>query len=133
MCGIAGVIAPQEEVVQRALPKMVAALHHRGPDDQGIVVRPLGAHFVGLGHTRLAILDLTAAGHQPMAHPETGNLLVYNGEIYNFVSLRQSLASEGEQVRSTGDTEVLLRCLELWGPACLPISISHSMSAQVSI
>ena len=98
---------------------MVAALHHRGPDDQGIVVRRLGAHFVGLGHTRLAILDLTAAGHQPMAHPETGNLLVYNGEIYNFVSLRQSLATEGEQVRSTGDTEVLLRCLERWGPACL--------------
>ena len=120
MCGIAGVISSDEEVVQQALPKMVAALHHRGPDGRGVVVRRLGANFVGLGHTRLAILDLSPAGRQPMAHPETGSLLVYNGEIYNFASLRQSLKAEGEQVRSTGDTEVLLRSLERWGPACLP-------------
>src|SRR6266536_4179174 len=120
MCGIAGVIAAEAEVVREAVPKMVAALAHRGPDDRGMVVRPLGNRFIGLGHTRLAILDLSPAGHQPMAHPQTGNLLVFNGEIYNFARLRPSLEAEGSKVCSTGDTEVLLHALERWGPACLP-------------
>ncbi len=119
MCGIAGVIAP-EPLVQQALPKMVAALDHRGPDDRGLVVRPFGKGCIGLGFTRLAILDLSPAGHQPMAHPDTGSLLIFNGEIYNFVSLRRSLEAQGERLHSSGDTEVLLRCLERWGPACLP-------------
>jgi asparagine synthase (glutamine-hydrolysing) len=120
MCGIAGIIGSDEEVVREALPRMTAALVHRGPDDGGAVYVRRGGRFLGLGHARLAILDLSPAGHQPMAHPQTGSLLVYNGEIYNFHPLRRDLEANGEALRSSGDTEVLLRCLQRWGPACLP-------------
>ena len=98
MCGIAGVVGvlPDPEVVER----MVDRLHHRGPDDRG-TWRENGAH---LGHTRLAILDLSSAGHQPMSHgPMT---ITYNGEIYNFRQLRRELRGE---FRSDSDTEVVLR------------------------
>jgi len=98
MCGIAGVVGvlPDPGVVER----MVDRLHHRGPDDRG-TWRENGAH---LGHTRLAILDLSSAGHQPMSHgPMT---ITYNGEIYNFRQLRRELRGE---FRSDSDTEVVLR------------------------
>jgi asparagine synthase (glutamine-hydrolysing) len=99
---------------------MLDALAHRGPDDRGLVFRRLGDGFASLGFTRLAILDLSPAGHQPMVHPETGSVLVFNGEVYNFVQLRRSLEAKGAKVRSSGDTEVLLHALEHWGPDCLP-------------
>ena len=109
MCGIAGIVGelPDSEVVER----MVARLHHRGPDDRG-TWRTDGAH---LGHTRLAILDLSDAGHQPMTHgPLT---ITYNGEVYNFRQLRRELDGE---FRSNGDTEVVLRLYAEQGENCLP-------------
>ncbi len=118
MCGIAGVVAA-ESVTRYALPKMVAALTHRGPDDRGVVVRPLNGRFIGLGHTRLAILDLTPAGSQPMAHAPTGAEIVFNGEIYNFQRLRADLKREGETFRGGSDTEVLLAGLARHGQAYL--------------
>ncbi len=108
MCGIAGIVGsvPDREVVER----MVERLHHRGPDDRG-TWRGDGAH---LGHSRLAILDLSDAGHQPMTHgPLT---ITYNGEVYNFRQLRREL--EGE-FRSDGDTEVVLRMYADQGTRCL--------------
>src|SRR5262245_27614177 len=118
MCGIAGLLAEDAGLVRDTLPKMVAALAHRGPDDRGELYRPFGEQHLGLGHRRLSVLDLTAAAHQPMVHPGTGSCLVYNGELYNFARLRGELG--GDRFCGTGDTEVLLHALERWGPACLP-------------
>ena len=109
MCGIAGVVGelPGREVIDR----MVDRLHHRGPDDRG-VWRGEGAH---LGHARLAILDLSSAGHQPMEH--SGRVITYNGEIYNFRELRRGLPGP---FRSDCDTEVVLRIISEQGESGLP-------------
>jgi asparagine synthase (glutamine-hydrolysing) len=118
MCGIAGVLAEQEDLVREALPKMVRALAHRGPDDRGESYHRFGSRFLGLGHRRLSILDLSSAGHQPMVHPRSGSALTFNGEIYNFLHLRSRLQAEHE-FKSRSDTEVLLQALETDGTACL--------------
>jgi asparagine synthase (glutamine-hydrolysing) len=108
MCGIAGLVGSHASLERVA--RMTALLHHRGPDDRGVSELP-GAV---LGHTRLAILDLSAAGHQPM---EFGDFVItYNGEIYNFRELRREL---GGEFRSDSDTEVLLRLYARDGARCL--------------
>jgi asparagine synthase (glutamine-hydrolysing) len=113
MCGIAGVF----ELTGVGVPidvvrGMTTAMIHRGPDDEGQYVDGR----VGLGSRRLAIIDLTAAGHQPMANESATTVLVYNGEIYNFRELRAQLKALGFVFRSRSDTEVLLRAYEAWGP-----------------
>jgi asparagine synthase (glutamine-hydrolysing) len=90
---------------------MVAALHHRGPDDRGA----LAGDSVSLGMARLAVLDPSPAGHQPMATADGGIHLVYNGEVYNFVDERRRLEQSGVRFRSTSDTEVVLRLYERYG------------------
>jgi asparagine synthase (glutamine-hydrolysing) len=119
MCGIAGVVAGNAEIVLDALPKMLTAQIHRGPDDGGQEVFALGDSALGLGARRLAIIDLSPAGHQPMIHPETGDTLVFSGEIYDFRSLQAELEANGVVFRGRSDTEVLLHALVRWGPACL--------------
>lgn len=119
MCGIAGVILGSTNNTRDALAPMVAAQWHRGPDDDGTCILPFGRGTVGLGHRRLAILDLSSVGHQPMMHRETGNVLVFNGEIYNFRELRARLKAAGERFRGSGDTEVLLAGLSVWGAVFL--------------
>jgi asparagine synthase (glutamine-hydrolysing) len=96
-------------------------LRHRGPDDSGMKIIDLGpeAGEVGLAHTRLSIIDLSPLGHQPMQDPETGNWLVYNGEIYNFRELRSELGTKGVAFRSQSDTEVILAAYRVWGEGCL--------------
>lgn len=98
---------------------MLKAQIHRGPDDVGMVITEFGTATVGLGNRRLAILDTSASGHQPMLNPDTGDLLVYNGEIYNFPELRQTLELIGCSFRGRSDTEVLLRSYQQWGIDCL--------------
>lgn len=93
---------------------------HRGPDDQGAVVLQVGHGIVGLGNRRLAILDLSPLGHQPMHNPDTGDVLAYNGEIYNSPELRSELQRAGFRFRGRSDTEVLLRAYQHWGVDCLP-------------
>lgn len=119
MCGIALLVARTTEWQASALHAMVSCQSHRGPDDEGIETLPLGETTVGLGQRRLAIIDLSPTGRQPMAHPESGDLLVYNGELYNYRELRRDLESAGERFRGTSDTEVLLHALVRWGPAAL--------------
>jgi asparagine synthase (glutamine-hydrolysing) len=119
MCGIAGIITQDPVIAQTALLAMVAAQTHRGPDDRGDRFISCGVKTLGIGFRRLAIIDLTPAGHQPMVHPETGDCLVFNGEIYNFQNLRQELADQGVKFRGQSDTEVLLQALVRWGPAAL--------------
>lgn len=92
-------------------------MRHRGPDGEGFFADE--SHGVGLVHRRLAIQDLTDLAQQPMRHDETGCVLAYNGELYNVEELREGLRRRGVQVRSTGDTEVLLNLLVLDGVDCL--------------
>ena len=115
MCGIAGYLnsphAPQEPTL---LSRMAAALRHRGPDARGIFTAP-GA---GLAHTRLAIVD-EEGGAQPMALPDYGPVISFNGEIFNHVELRESLIRRGRRFATRSDTEVILHLYELHGPDCV--------------
>jgi asparagine synthase (glutamine-hydrolysing) len=119
MCGIAGFLGLDRRQVASGTARLNAALAHRGPDDSGEEVLPLRNGFLGLGHRRLSILDLSPAGHQPMVHPCTGDRLIFNGEVYNFADLRRELEKAGETFRGHSDSEVLLHALTLWGPDCL--------------
>ena len=110
MLGLRGTLA-DTAVIER----MTASMLHRGPDGDGIYID--GA--VGLGFRRLSILDLSHAADQPMASDDGQLILVFNGEIYNYVELRRELESLGHQFKSTGDTEVLLHSYREWGRDCL--------------
>ena len=119
MCGIAGIVAPPDRRLDEALDRMVGCLHHRGPDGDGVWLGACGDRQVGLGQSRLAILDLTDAGLQPMWSHDGNHALVYNGELYNYLELRAELAALGRTFRSRCDTEVVLEALITWGPAAL--------------
>ncbi len=114
MCGIAGIFHPgtPKPVEPNRILAMIAAQAHRGPDGDGIWTAP----GVGLGHRRLSIIDLEGSP-QPMSD---GSLTItYNGEVYNFAELRDTLIAEGAIFRTTGDTEVLLHAWRAWGPSML--------------
>jgi asparagine synthase (glutamine-hydrolysing) len=111
MCGIAGLITEQSAEAEQSVTTMLAALARRGPDSSGLSSWP-GAT---LGHRRLAILDLSPAGHQPMLSQDGQIGLVFNGCIYNFMELRADLEKRGCQFHSHCDTEVLLRGYQEWG------------------
>lgn len=119
MCGIAGVFGPGGEGRRRgAVEAMVAAQRHRGPDSEGIWVEPGAGGVCALGQNRLSILDLSAAGRQPMASADGRWMISFNGEIYNYLELRHELG--GAASFSTGtDTEVILRAWARWGAAAL--------------
>jgi asparagine synthase (glutamine-hydrolysing) len=91
------------------------AQNHRGPDDEGSLIIPVRNLWLGFGHRRLAIIDLSAAGHQPMNDAETGNWVTFNGEIYNFRELRCELQNRGHLFRTGTDTEVILKAYAEWG------------------
>lgn len=114
MCGIAGIIA-DGPVNLHAVEAMTARMSHRGPDDAGHW-QSVDRRAV-LGHRRLSILDTSAAGHQPMER--NGLVLVFNGEIYNFIELRAELQGLGEAFRTGSDTEVVLAAYARWGEDCL--------------
>ncbi|WP_293800229.1 asparagine synthase (glutamine-hydrolyzing) [uncultured Bosea sp.] len=118
MCGLVAVFGPQP-LEAGTLGAMRDRLWHRGPDDAGLWLGRAGEHHVGLGFRRLAIQDLSPHGAQPMAAAEERVRIVFNGEIYNFVELRNELKALGHSFRSTGDTEVLLAAYLEWGAGCL--------------
>lgn len=118
MCGICGLVSLDNPpgAPERIVARMTDTLEHRGPDDRGVFtgggrVFP----FVGLGHTRLSILDLSETGHQPMHDGGEDVWIVYNGEIYNHPLLKKELESVGHIFRSTSDTETILRGYIEWG------------------
>jgi asparagine synthase (glutamine-hydrolysing) len=118
MCGIAGIWQLDgRQVERRTAERFVAALAHRGPDGQNIIIDDAGQ--LALGHRRLTILDPTTAGDQPMLSASRRFMIVFNGEIYNFRQLRGDLESKGFRFRSETDTEVVLAAFEQWGPDCL--------------
>jgi asparagine synthase (glutamine-hydrolysing) len=116
MCGVTGIVNLTGEPVSRViLHRMTDALAHRGPDGEGFFIEG----GVGLGHRRLSIIDLSAAGHQPMASRDQRVVVSYNGEIYNFQELRVELEALGHQFRSGTDSEVVLNAWVEWGAACV--------------
>jgi asparagine synthase (glutamine-hydrolysing) len=121
MCGICGYVDTRGESPDRAiLDRMVSVLAHRGPDGARASVLasgPKGPTAV-LGHTRLAIIDLSDAAGQPLANEDGTMSVVFNGEIYNFKELRRDLETRGHSFRSTGDTEVIVHAYEEWGDEC---------------
>jgi asparagine synthase (glutamine-hydrolysing) len=117
VCGISGCVdfdkrATGDELASLAR-RMAGALTHRGPDDSGTWV-DAGAG-VALGHRRLSIIDLSAAGHQPMLSPDGRFAVVYNGEIYNYLELREELLAHGHVFRGHSDTEIILAATREWG------------------
>jgi asparagine synthase (glutamine-hydrolysing) len=116
MCAIVGIVHLDGTAAEHAsLQRMTDVVSHRGPDGEGHFVE--GA--VGLGHRRLAIIDLSPAGRQPMATEDGRLLLIYNGEIYNFRELRVELEAQGIRFHSRTDSEVLLKAYARWGADCL--------------
>jgi asparagine synthase (glutamine-hydrolysing) len=110
MCGICGMVG---RVDPDLLAAMMSILAHRGPDDAGLYLSPDGQ--VGLGNRRLAIIDLSPAGHMPMANRDETLWMTYNGEVYNFPELRAELEQRGYRFRSGTDTEAILYLYEEYG------------------
>jgi asparagine synthase (glutamine-hydrolysing) len=116
MCGILGWLGSHAESDASRFEAALDLLSHRGPDDRGV----WGEAGVLLGHRRLSIVDRSAAGHQPMRHLASGAMIVFNGEIYNYVELAKELKSLGHELVGHSDTEVLLHALIEWGAEALP-------------
>ncbi len=117
MCGIAGIISPNPSRITHEYLKMMAdAISHRGPDGEGFWISP--ENHVGFGHRRLSIIDPSAAAAQPM-HFEGRYTIVFNGEIYNYLELREDLTGKGHEFRTRSNTEVILAAYAQYGEDCL--------------
>jgi asparagine synthase (glutamine-hydrolysing) len=141
MCGICGKVCLNGQGIEiDVVRRMSAVIKHRGPDDSGVVLIPLRGHsgggleiraseppkedlgrdfLVAMGHQRLSIIDLSEAAHQPMCNENGSIWIVYNGEIYNFMELRNDLKAMGHVFKSKSDTEVVIHAYEEWGTDCL--------------
>ena len=119
MCGICGIVERHGPIDRQALGRMTAAIHHRGPDDEGFYVAPEGTQpGVGLGFRRLSIIDLVT-GNQPISNEDGSVHVVFNGEIYNYRELRSELESRGHRFATGSDTEVIVHLYEELGPRCV--------------
>jgi asparagine synthase (glutamine-hydrolysing) len=116
MCGISGIVALRPDGLEAAIGRMVASMQHRGPDGTGTLVAGAGeTGALALGHNRLAIIDLSDHAAQPMASRDGRLVMVYNGEVYNYREIRETLPAEHRPDATAGDTEVVLAALALWG------------------
>ncbi len=116
MCGIAGIISPYSSLVQtQKVERMMDALHHRGPDGEGKWIND--EHTICLGHKRLAIIDRSDAGNQPFHYLHY--TLVFNGEIYNYIEIKDTLQKQGYTFRTDSDSEVIPAAFDFWGKDCL--------------
>ncbi len=119
MCGIAGIISKKSSYnTTDILEKMISIQKHRGPDSNGKKILLHNNWEIGLGHTRLSIIDLSHNANQPMTDTRTLNTICYNGEVYNYSRLRNEMQEKSEW-KSTSDTEVILKCFNQWGIECL--------------
>ncbi|MEM3067742.1 MAG: asparagine synthase (glutamine-hydrolyzing) [Thermoplasmata archaeon] len=118
MCGVAGIIRfDKQKVTQNCLKKMTDSILHRGPDGEGFWINE--GENIGLGHRRLAIIDLSDSAAQPMVCKKTGNVIVFNGEIYNYIELKNELKLKGYSFYTNSDTEVLLALYDYKKEDCL--------------
>ncbi|MDR3541188.1 MAG: asparagine synthase (glutamine-hydrolyzing) [Desulfosporosinus sp.] len=118
MCGICGYMS-KKALTEELLAKMNDTMVHRGPDDRGVVLLEDRGWNIGLAHRRLSILDLSPLGHQPMTGASGNTTIVFNGEIYNFLQLKDVLLAEGYNFHTTCDTEVVLAAYAHWGSDCV--------------
>ncbi len=119
MCRIAGIYNPSEKNLRSTILSMRDAMRHGGPDDEGLFLHPqLPLSF---GHRRLSLIDLSANGRQPMSDIDSGLTLVFNGEIYNFRELKNTLTQYGYTFHSNSDTEVILKSYQRWGVQCFEL------------
>src|SRR5262245_58099667 len=107
MCGLTGFVDFTGVSSAGTLQAMADALSHRGPDDQGMQLIPHGDALIGFGFRRLSIIDLSIAGHQPMINELNGDVIMFNGEVYNYAELRKQLESLNHKFKSHSDTEVI--------------------------
>jgi len=112
MCGIAGFLSSSVSEPKQIVEKMIATLHHRGPDGTGVFVKP--ADGIAMAHKRLAILDLSPLGSQPMFSHSGRFIICFNGEIYNYQEIRKELIALGHSFKGNSDTEVILAAFEQW-------------------
>lgn len=120
MCGVVGVVSPRASGHrERQIDDSLVTLAHRGPDDSGVAIFDIGDWTLGVGHTRLSIIDLSDAGHQPMASRDGRYQVVFNGEIYNYREIRKELIGFGESFATETDTEVLVVAWSRWGEEAL--------------
>lgn len=118
MCGIVGFRSRKDfNTLRESLPLAVSALTYRGPDDSGLFFDEKAG--VGLGHRRLSVIDLSTAGHQPMASEDGRVHITHNGEVYNFKEIRDVLEGCGHSFHSGTDTEVILKAYLEWGIDCV--------------
>jgi asparagine synthase (glutamine-hydrolysing) len=116
MCGICGIIRFDNQSVQEApIRKMMHIMKHRGPDNEGVFLE----NNIALGFVRLSIIDLSEEGNQPMISKDNRHVIVFNGEIYNYIELKEELQKKGYSFHTKTDTEVLLNSYLEWGPDCL--------------
>ena len=117
MCGVCGKLDFGENAIsEELLRKMCKSIHYRGPDNEGIMIdRIPDGGWIGLGHRRLSIIDLSSSGHQPMCNEDGSLWITYNGEIYNFYELKEELEKRGHKFKSRTDTEVILHLYEEQG------------------
>ena len=128
MCGFVGFVgrpgALGGDEMKRLAARMADRLESRGPDDAGTWVSPSAG--IALGHRRLAVIDLTTAGRQPMVSASGRSVIAYNGEVYNFGDIRRELEAEKRRFRGNSDTEVLLEACEAWG-------VEHAVSKLIGM
>jgi asparagine synthase (glutamine-hydrolysing) len=117
MCGIVGAISSEKLINRAELQRAAEAIKHRGPDAQGIWFSDDGC--IGLAHRRLSVIDLQASANQPMISEDKSAVIVFNGEIYNFLFLKQQLTTAGIHFKTNSDTEVLLAAFKYWGKECV--------------
>ena len=117
MCGIIGITSNKNQVNKEFLIEGRDSMIHRGPDSSGIWISE--DKKIGFGHRRLSIIDLSDSGHQPMTSSDRNLVITFNGEIYNYLQLREELYSLGYKFVSDSDTEVLLKSYEEWGESCI--------------
>ncbi len=115
MCGITGIIQKDREIDRELLKRMTSSLAHRGPDDQGVYLDRVDDVFIGFGQSRLSIIDLSNAGHQPMSNINEDIVITFNGEIYNFLEIKEELIKKGYKFKSNTDTEVIINGYKEYG------------------
>lgn len=117
MCGIVGFISPKRD--DSTVEKMLKVQNYRAPDDRGVFVEKMNNKYIHLGHNRLSIQDISSQGHQPFVSDCGNYIIVFNGEVYNFKSIRTELEKLGYRFVSESDTEVILYAYKAWGMVCL--------------
>jgi len=128
MCGIVGVFSDKRQFSKLKIGEMLDSIAHRGPDDEGVVAIDTATNQLQkdqsnliFGHRRLSILDLSSLGHQPMPTKDRKIWITYNGEIFNFIEIREKLRKKGYSFSSNTDTEVVLYAYQEYGKNCLKL------------